>query len=154
MVALPRPDSWDFPLLLHVLGAVVLFGGAATVGVLAFASLRREPSIALVLRRLAFRTMLFVVLPAFVVMRVGAEWIRSKEFPDGNPPNWVEVGYVIADAGVLVLALLTLFSWLGVRGTRPDQARPRSASVAAGLAILYVVALGVAWFAMTAKPGA
>ena len=36
VVALIRPDSWNFPLFLHVLGAMILVGGllagAATLG--------------------------------------------------------------------------------------------------------------------------
>jgi len=153
MLALLRPDSWDFPLFLHVLGAVVLFGAVASVALLTIASLGREPVAAALLRRVAFTTMLVAVWPAYVLMRVGAQWILSKEYP-GDLPDWAAVGLGISDAGILVLALLTLFTWLGYRGTRPEQPRPRSATVAAGLAALYLVALGVAWFAMTAKPGA
>ena len=154
MLASLRQDTLDFPLLLHVLGAIVLFGGVATVTVLSFASLRREPPLALVLRRLAFTTTLVVVWPGYVLMRVGAEWIRSKEYPNGDEPGWVGVGYVISDVGILVLVALAVFTWLARRGTRPERPRPRSAGIAAGLAILYLVALGVAVFAMTAKPGA
>jgi len=31
MLALIRPDSWNFPLFLHILGATLLFGTVATV---------------------------------------------------------------------------------------------------------------------------
>ncbi len=153
IVALLRPDDWELPLFLHVLGAVVLFGAVASVAILTIASLGREPVAAILLRRLAFTTMLLVVWPAYVVMRVGAQWILSKEYPD-NLPDWIGIGLGISDAGILVLALLTVLTWLGFRGTRPEQPRPRSTTIAAGLALLYLVALGVAWFAMTAKPGA
>ena len=30
MIALIRPDSWNFPLFLHVLGAMILVGGLLT----------------------------------------------------------------------------------------------------------------------------
>ena len=33
------------------------------------------------MRRLAFRSMLYAGLPAYIVMRAGAEWMYSKEFP-------------------------------------------------------------------------
>jgi hypothetical protein len=153
MVALLRPDSWDFPLFLHVLGAVALFGGVGAVALLVFASLRREPPTAVLLRRLAFTTMLVVVWPAYVVMRIGAQWILSKEYP-GELPDWAAVGLGISDGGIVLLALLTLCTWLGVRQTRAEQPRPRSVTIAATLAALYLVALGVAVFTMTTKPGA
>ena len=45
------------------------------------------------------------------------------------------------------IALITLLGWLSPR-------RPGAGKFLAGLAGLYLVALGVAWFAMSAKPGA
>ena len=52
----------------------------------------------------------------------------------------------MSDAGILVLLVLTLLGWLGLR-------RPRVGMWFAGLAAFYLVALGVAVFAMSAKPG-
>ena len=38
ILAAPRPDSWNFPLFVHVLGAMILVGGLVTAaGSLAFA---------------------------------------------------------------------------------------------------------------------
>jgi hypothetical protein len=146
MLAIVRPDAWDFPLFLHVLGAIVLFGGVGTVALLAFVALRNDAQAAM-LRRTAFMTTLLVVWPSFVVMRIGGQWILSREALDKDPPGWVGVGFAVSDAGILVLALITLLSWLAPR-------RPRAGSVLAGLTLAYVIALGVAWFAMSAKPGA
>ena len=45
MLAVIRPDSWNLPLFLHVLGATVLFGATATVAIVGFAgrtTLRRR----------------------------------------------------------------------------------------------------------------
>jgi hypothetical protein len=80
-------------------------------------------------------------------MRLGAQWVASNEHLDKNPPGWVGVGFAVSDAGIVVLALITLLGWLAPR-------RPRAGTFLAGLSILYVIALGVAWFAMSAKPGA
>jgi hypothetical protein len=146
MIALLRPDAWDFPLFLHVLGAVLLFGGIVSLVVISVAGLRLSES-AMLLRTLAFRTTLFVVWPAYIVMRIGAQWILSREGLDDNSPDWVGVGFVISDGGIIVLLLLTLLGWLALR-------RGRAAAIFAGLSVLYLVALGVAWWAMTAKPGA
>jgi hypothetical protein len=150
-----RPDSWDFPLFLHVLGSILLFGGLASAIVLVAASLPRPVPTAHLLRRLGFRTMLFVVWPSFIMMRLSAEWIRSKEFPSGAAePDWVGVGYIVGDSGVIVLLALTLCSWLAVRQTTADRPRPLTAALTTGLAGLYLIALAVAWYAMSAKPGA
>ncbi len=131
-------------LFMHVLGATLLFGGALTVATLAVASLRAGPN-TLMLRRLAFGVTLAVLWPAYVVMRVGAQLVLTAEHLDKDSPGWVDAGTVISDGGVVVLLLLALTTWLARRSAR-------AAPWAAGLAIVYVLALGVAWFAMSAKP--
>jgi len=146
VIAFLRPNAWDLPLFLHVLGATVLFGAVGALAIVSFAGLR-VPDHSLMLRRLAFYTTLLLVWPAYIVMRVGAQWIVSKEQLDKNSPGWVNVGFFVADGGVVVLLALTLLGWLALK-------RPRLTPWLAGLAVLYIVALGVAWFAMSAKPGA
>ena len=91
MIALIRPDAWDFPLFVHVLGAIVLFGSVGSVALLAVASLRYDAQAAM-LRRTAFATTVLLVWPSYVVMRVGAQWILSREGIDQSPPGWVEIG--------------------------------------------------------------
>ena len=76
-VAAVRPDDWNFPLLVHVLSAMVFVALLATVVVVLSASLRGTDRTAAV--RLAFRTLLFGAIPSYVVMRGAAEWIASKE---------------------------------------------------------------------------
>jgi hypothetical protein len=134
------------PLFLHVAGAIFLFGGVAAVTVLALAALRDEPH-AVLMRRTAFMTTLLVIWPAYILMRVGAQWVLTDEHLDKVTPGWVGVGFAVSDAGILVLALITLLGWLSPR-------RPGAGKFLAGLAVLYLLALGVAWFAMSAKPGA
>ena len=146
MIALIRPDSWDFPLFVHVLGAIALFGGVGTLVLLSFAA-ERMPAQAVFARRIAFSTLIAVVWPAYVVMRVGAQWIYDKEDLDPDFPSWIAVGTIVADGGVLVLIALTVLGWLALRR------RPGVTRYFAGLATIYLVALAVAWWAMTAKPG-
>ena len=57
-------------------------------------------------------------------------------------------GIVVGDGGALVLIGLTVLGWLALRR------QPSVARYFAGLAGVYLVALVVAWWAMTAKPGA
>jgi hypothetical protein len=147
MIAVVRPGPWELPLFLHVLGAVLLFGGVASLVVVSFAGLRIAEHAAM-LRRLAFTTMLALVWPAFVLMRVGAQWVLSREGLDKNTPGWVGVGFAVSDGGVVVLLVLTLLGWLALRR------QGRTAAVFAWVSALYLVALGVAWWAMSTKPGA
>ncbi len=133
------------PLFVHVLGATLLFGALFAVTTLGFASTRIVEHGPL-LRRLAFTVMLAGVWPSYILMRVGAQWVLSHEGLDENTPGWVGVGFIVSDAGILVLLVLTLLGWLGLR-------RPRLGIWFAGLAAMYLAALGVAVFAMSAKPG-
>jgi hypothetical protein len=133
-------------LFLHVLGATVLFGGTLTVATLVLSSLR-TPQHALLLRRLAFTTTIAVVWPAFVAMRIGAELVLKGEHLEDSNATWIGIGFGVSDGGLVVLLLLGLTTWLARR-------HPRAAPWAAGLSVLYVAALAVAWFAMSGKPGA
>jgi hypothetical protein len=134
-----------FPLFLHVAGAMALFGGIASVSILSWAAVRLTAHAPL-LRRLAFATMLLLVWPAFVAMRAGAQWVLNHEGLDKNSPGWVGVGFAVSDAGVVLLLIVTFLAWLARR-------RGGATPWVAALSSLYVVALGVAWFAMSAKPG-
>jgi hypothetical protein len=133
------------PLFLHVAGAMALFGGIASVAILSWAAASPTEHAPL-LRRLALNTTLLVVWPAYVLMRVSAQWVLDREGLDTSTPGWVDVGFVVADAGVVVLLVVTLLAWLSRR-------RPRVTPWLAGLVSLYGLALAVAWFAMAAKPG-
>jgi uncharacterized membrane protein len=142
MLALIRPDSWNFPLFLHILGATVLFGTVATVAIAGFAS-RSHAGYEQLLARVAQRTFLLGIVPAYIVMRVGAQWIDSKEFPNGDEPGWVGVGFIVSDAGVILLLIVGIL--LAVRRQRVLLAVPI-------LTAIYVIALGVAWVSMSGKP--
>jgi hypothetical protein len=152
VLAAIRPDAWDFPLLLHVLGAMLLVG----VLVLAASALivaRRDGDAALV--RLGYRSLLIGALPAWIVMRGAAEWIADKEGLTGDEvPSWVDIGYQIADPGLLLLVASTVLAGLALR--RADRAegsvgegfRRASAVIVSVLLIAYLVAV----WAMTTKP--
>ena len=143
MLALTRPDSSNFPLFLHVLGASVLVGAVAATSLLALSS-QRWPW----LRRVAFRTLIFVVIPAWLVMRVAGQWIESKEDIPGDP-TWLGIGFIVGDVGLIILVVTTLIGWWSTR--RPDRRWP--GQTVAALSGLYLFALLVAMFAMSGKPG-
>jgi hypothetical protein len=142
MVALIRPDAWNLPLFLHVLGAMLLFGTVGTVALAGFATRTHADHLPL-LTRVTQRTYLLGVIPAYILMRAGAQWIDSKEFPGGGEPGWVGVGFLVSDAGAVLLLIVGIL--LVVRRQRVLLAVPV-------LTAIYVVALAVAWIAMSGKP--
>ena len=149
-VAVLRPNDWDLPLFLHVLGAMVLVG-TLVVAVAAFAGewRAREARHAAALRRLAFGALLVGALPSYVLMRVGAEWIGSEENVDELDAAWVDIGNVIANLGLLVLIAATVIAWIAVRRGAAGGPLGR---VAAVLSAVLLAAYVVAVWAMTTKP--
>jgi NADH:ubiquinone oxidoreductase subunit 6 (subunit J) len=144
IVAVVRPDSWNLPLFLHVLGAVALVGAVAAVAVAAWGSLDSP-----LLRRVAFWTLLTVVLPAWVLMRLAGGWIDSKEDIPGDP-TWLGIGFMVGDVGLVVLVVATIVGWWSARRVQQRWA----AQLLTVLASLYLLALLLAMFAMSGKPGA
>lgn len=132
-------------LYVHVLGALTLFGSMLTITVLAFAALGQSPERAALLRRVAFWMTLGAAVPAWIVMYFGGYWLLDHEGLDDNTVGWARTGILIAHLGAALLLLLLILGWLA-------RTRPRLGPVLAALASLYLVALGVAWFAMSAKP--
>ena len=149
MVATLRPDAWDLPLFVHVAGAMLLVGALVVVVATMGAALRRGDGVE-VLTGLAFRTLLLGVLPSFIVMRLGAEWIASKEdVPDDV--DWIGIGYSISDGGLVLTVIAAVVAW---RATRRGAAGPGGMGRAVFvLAAVLLVAYAVAIWAMTAKPG-
>ena len=104
MLAAIRPDDWNFPLLLHVLGAMLLVGGLTTAVLVVLARLAPRHDDALAARLLvAARGR----VSAWWLMRIDAQWIASKEGFDGgeNEPNWLGIGYTTAEGGGLLLLI-------------------------------------------------
>jgi hypothetical protein len=149
-----RPDSWNFPLLLHVLGAMTLVGGL--VSALAFQVLGWRPAMpadGVASARAAFRALLFVVVPAWVLMRVGAEWIYSKEGWSGDDdPTWLDVGFFTADLGGILVLVTVVLAGLSARRLAAKAGTSLLGRFAAGLATVLLLGYLVAVWAMTAKP--
>ena len=136
--------SADTQLFLHVLGAITLFGATAAVTVLALFGRNRDEQ--LPLARAAFFTLLLLAIPSWVVTLVFGEWAKSSEsWPDGV--GWIDLGAGIANAGLLVLLVAGGLSYAWTR--RPVRGWPVTAlGTVTGL---YLVALAVAWWVMSAK---
>jgi hypothetical protein len=149
MVATIRPDAWDFPMLVHVAGAMLLVGALVVVVASMGSALRRGDG-AEVLTGLAFRALLLGVLPAYILMRVGAEWIGSKEdVPDDV--DWIVIGYMVSDGGLVLWIIAAVVAWRAARrGATGPGGLGRAVVVLSGVLL---VAYAVAIWAMTTKPG-
>jgi hypothetical protein len=134
MYAIVRPDGWNFPLLVHVAGAMLLVGALVVAVVVTASALRRGDDAP--------------VLTRYVVMRGGAEWIASEE--SVGDPAWVGIGYTTADGGLLLILIATGLAWRAAR--RSAGGASGSARAVMALSALLIVAYGVAIWAMTSKP--
>jgi hypothetical protein len=156
VIAAIRPDEWNLPLFIHVLGAFV------TVGALVLAATYLVPAWrqgSLESLRLGYRSLLWAALPSFIVMRIAAEWLYSEEKIGDIPeePAWVGVGYMTSDLGALLLIVATVVAGVGVRragvaaeaGSEGGAAVSRVPAILVGvLLVLYVIAI----WTMTTKP--
>jgi uncharacterized integral membrane protein len=145
-----RPDAWNFPLLVHVLGAMVLVALLAVAAVVLSVALRSDDRVAAL--RLAFRTLLIGTIPAYLVMRVSAEWIASKENLEDADFAWINIGYSVADGGLLLLIVMTVLAGIASRRAKRGDTPSGLVRWTSGLALLLIVAYGVALWAMAAKP--
>jgi hypothetical protein len=148
VLAAIRPDSWNFPLFLHVFGAMILVGGLVT-GASALAFARGEVR----LLRLGYWSLLVVSLPGWVLMRIGAEWIYSKEDWDDVPdePGWLTTGAIIGDAGGLILLVSLIFGGVGVYRMREGKGSGLLKATLV-LSLILLAAYVVAVWAMAGKP--
>jgi hypothetical protein len=142
VLATVRPDDWNLPLFLHILGAMLLVGSLVLV-LIALAG--RD-------MRLGFRSLLLGVLPGWVVMRGGAQWIASKEgYDDSNAdvPNWVDIGFIVSDPMLLFIIVSTVCAGIAASRQRRGGALRGTALALAGITL---VACVVAIWAMSTKP--
>jgi hypothetical protein len=151
VLATVRPDDWNFPLVVHVLGAMILVGGLVT-GAAALAFAKDDAK----LLRLGFWSLMLVSFPGWIIMRLGAEWIYNREgwdnVPDSLIPDWLDIGALIADAGGLVLVITLIIGGIGVRRLESGK----SSGLLKATLVLSVVLLAayvVAVWAMAGKPG-
>jgi hypothetical protein len=148
VLAAVRPDSWNFPLLVHVLGAMILVGGLLTgASVLAFA--RGDARFL----RLGYWALAAVALPGWIVMFAGANWIYSKEGWDDvdEEPAWLGLGWTIAMLGALLVLVALIVGGIGVRrlGSGGGAGLLKAAMV---IAWIVLAAALVAVWAMSGKP--
>jgi hypothetical protein len=151
LFATVRPDSQNFPLFVHILGATILVGGllsAASIMALARGDARSL--------KLGYWALLAVALPGWIVMRIGAQWIYSEQGWDDLPdevdePAWLGIGYIAADLGGLILLVSLIVGGIGVRRLRADKGSGllRATMI---LALILLATYVVAAWALAGKP--
>ena len=150
-------DSVNLALLVHVLGAMLLVGTLLVVSVTLITAWRRtEPREVVALSRFGLRALLAGVVPAYVVMRVGAQWTQSEEdLPEEvEDTPWIAIGYITADLGMILIVLSVILAAVGLRRLRRDDAaRSVPARIVGVVCAVLLAAYVVAVWAMTTKPG-
>ena len=152
VLAAVRPDAWNFPLLIHVAGAMLLVGSLVLAGSALIFAWRDNGGGTLV--RLGYRSLLLGVIPGWIVMRAGGEWIASKENRTDSKEAWIGIGFTTADIGAVVIIIATILAALAWRRASRDAAASGSAmgKIAAVLVSILIVAYVVTLWAMTTKP--
>jgi cytochrome b561 len=150
-LAAVRPGSWNWALFLHVGGAMALV--ASLILALFAIKIARErgdqPA-----AQFAFRVLLRFTLPAYLVMRVGAEIIASKEKLEDSNATWLGIGFITSDLGLLLLLIGLVLTGLMARRSKAGTSVAGAVQlrVAGSIAGLLLVAYIVAIWAMTTKP--
>jgi hypothetical protein len=150
-----RPDTWNWLLMFHLLAAFILVGASFVVsGASLVAARLPDQDVVTMLRRLAFRTNLSLVLPGFIAVIVLGAALTDKEYPgDAKTPGWLDAAWRLTEiTGVVGGILLTLLQWWVLRRARSGELRGWQAQLASYVAPLVFVVLLVVLFLMTGKP--
>ena len=153
VLAAVRPDAWNLPLFIHVAGAMALVASLIVASyTLKIARDRGDQPAA----EFAFRTLLRFTLPAYLVMRVGAQLIASKEKVEHSNATWLGIGFITSDLGLLLLIIGLVLSGLMARRAKggTSVAGATQLRVASAITGVLLLAYLVAIWAMTTKPGA
>src|SRR6478736_5605281 len=101
-LAIVRPDSWNLPLFIHIAGAMALVASLVVAPyALRIARARGDQPAA----QFAARVLLWFTLPAYIVMRVGAQLMVSKEHLENSKATWIGIGFGVSDVGALLLII-------------------------------------------------
>jgi uncharacterized membrane protein len=126
LLAAIRPDEWNLPLFLHILGAGTMVGALTAAAYYLFRA-RRDASAAL--SRVGFRILLFGALPSYLLMRVAAQWIASKEGLEDSEQAWIVIGYIASEPGLLLLVGAMIAAGVAMR--RAEGSIGRGPAIAA-----------------------
>ena|GEM_PF-994074 len=155
MFAAIRSNDINLPLFLHILGSMLVTGTLLTVvGAMILGWRRAGDNTGLT--RLSFKTVLWGLFPAYLLMRLSAQWLESEEglAEAPNTPVWLIIGYVVADFGALLVLVALVLSAVGLRKLRAGNvgSAQRIGRAVGLISVLLLVAYLIAMWAMSAKP--
>ena len=151
LIAAIRPDEQSFALLLHLVGATVVFG-ALLASATSLALARGQTR----LLRLGYFSLLLVGLPGLILMRLAGAWLYRLQGWDDLPdqieqPAWLGIGFVVADWGGLLFLASLVLGGVGVHRLRSGKGAGLL-KLTMVIALVLIVAYIVAVWAMTGKP--
>jgi hypothetical protein len=152
LLAAIRPDDQSFALLLHLVGATVVFGAllaSATSLLLARGEAR--------LLRLGYFSLLLVALPGLILLRLAGEWLYRLQNWDQLPdqidePAWLKIGFIVADWGGLLLLLALALGGIGIHRLGNGKGGTILLKATMVISLVLILAYTVAVWAMTGKP--
>lgn len=152
VLAAIRPDDQSFALLLHLVGATVVFGAllaSATSLLLARGDAQ--------LLRLGYFSLLLVGLPGLILMRLAGEWLyRLQHWHDLSEqfgePSWLGIGFVVADWGGVLFLLSLVLGGVGAHRLRHGKGGMALLRATMVISLVLILAYVVAVWAMTGKP--
>jgi hypothetical protein len=152
LLAAFRPDEQSFALLLHLVGATVVFG-ALLASATSLALARGETR----LLRLGYFSLLLVGLPGLILLRVAGEWLYRLQHWDKLPeqfdePAWLRIGFVVTDWGGLLFLIALALGGVGVYRLGKGKGGAGLLKATMVIAMVLIVAYAVAVWAMTGKP--
>jgi hypothetical protein len=149
LIAIIRPDAWNFPLLLHVAGAMLMVGSLVLACSALFVAWRDGTS---AMVRLGYRALLLGVVPSWILMRAGAEWIASKEGLENSDASWIGIGFTSSDFGAIFIIISAVLAGLALRRAARKPGSSGLGRASAVIAALLIVAYVITIWAMTTKP--
>ena len=152
VLAAIRPDDQSFALLLHLVGATIVFGALLTSAT-SLALARGDTR----LLRLGYFSLLLVGLPGLILLRLAGEWLYRLQNWDELPeqidePAWLGIGFLVADGGGLLFLLALALGGVGIYRLRNGKGGTGLLKATMVLALILIVAYVVAVWAMTGKP--
>jgi hypothetical protein len=153
MIAAIRPTSWNWILLGHISSAMVLIAGLIIVVLVSVAAQRKALSEHVpLLRAIAFRSTLLLVIPPIILVHVFGALLGDREYPGDAAPGWLDTSFAVTTiATIVALVLLGLQFWV-LRRTRAGHLTGWQASLATYLAPVLLAAMTVVLVLMAGKP--
>jgi hypothetical protein len=141
----------DIRVFIHVAGAMALVA-TLTLAVFALVNAHRRGDEAAV--RFAYRVLVRAVLPAYIVMRIGAQLVVSHEHLDKVKAAWLDIGFMTSDGGALLLLITIAISGRRLKRTKGGESSAHAPALRAATALcgVLIAAYIVAIWAMTTKP--